>query len=122
MTVYLFRTCCAMESMLYILSFLKEKKDIFYSWGCSNVVVQEDRLSFSVNGFCFKGKVIVLSNSDIDSFTIRLEDSKGNLYTERTGISLDELVYTVDVLVENSASQIEYEELVLKEYEGEQER
>lgn len=108
-----------MVSMHCVLSILKEKKDIFYSWGVSDEVVQEDRFFFSVNGFCFCGKVIVVVNPVIESFTIRLEDSKGNLYSERTGIHLDRLIGTIDGLVEHNGTQKEYEQRVLKEYEGE---
>ena len=107
-----------MESKHNALSVLKEQKEILYSWGFCEEVVQEDRLLFSVRGFCFKGKVIVIFNPVTDSFTIKLEDSKGNLYSERSGIPLDELVGTIDGLVENKYSQKEYEQRVLKEYEG----
>ena len=109
-----------MESKQNILSILKEQQEILCSWGFSNEILQEDQLLFTVKGFCFKGKVIVIFNRVIDSFTIRLEDSKCKTYTERTGILLDDLVNTIDGLVEKNCSQKAYKQRVFKEYEGEE--
>ena len=109
-----------MESNIDILSILIEQKEIISSWGFCNEVLFEDRLQFYVQGFIFKGNVIVIFNRVIGSFSVRLEDTSGNLQAEITDIPLSELVSTIDGLVEKNCSQEEYAKRVMDEYERDQ--
>ena len=106
-----------MTSSNFILSLLREKMDILFSWGFQNETPIENGLQFIVNGFLFNGMVKVIYNQDDGYFNIRLEHIDGTLFSEKTNIQSSELVNIIDNLVENNCSPSEYKQMVIAEYE-----
>lgn len=60
------------EIKLLIKQILKER-DVFQSWGGTNLVVEYDKIEFEVNAFKYKGRVIVICN-DFCNYEITIGD------------------------------------------------
>lgn len=102
-----------------ILEILRYQPVIVMSWGLDSQslrIAEADNmtgLSFSVNGFKHKGKVQVLYNEGLDLFEIRLLGKDDSILTKKGEVYFDELVSTIDNLVEKT---INYKESVMREY------
>lgn len=103
----------------YILEILRTQPVIVMSWGLnpqSLRLAEADNmkgLQFSVNGFKHKGKVQVLYNEGLDLFEIRLLGQDDITLEKKEEVYNDELVSTLDLLVERTEN---YAESVMKEY------
>ena len=97
----------------YILSILRSQAGIVMSWGFHHAIALRDGLGFRVQGFLFTGIVKVLYDEGSDTFNVRLEKRDGSLYKECQDVYFDELVNTIDGLVERCP---DYEKRVRQEY------
>lgn len=97
-----------METMSnYILGILKRNPFIAMSWGAHSFTsISDNGLSFTVNGFVFKGNVQIVYNDGNDLFNVTVGKEKF------TGIYMDELVSFIDRKVEKDCNDNQYEEKV----------
>ena len=96
---------CFMETMgNYILSILKSSGSFFLSWGSHNFRELPDNkgLSFTVNGFVYKGKVSIIYNQGSDAFDVLIGNEK------HENVYLDELAEVIDFNVEKNVSKEQY--------------
>ena len=77
-----------------LLSLLKDEI-IVASWGVSNINIYETKISFSVNGFKYKGRVTIAVKDDLNC-EIFLDKTKLGCFT------FDKVVSIIDENVENS--------------------
>lgn len=97
----------------YILRIFRTQPITVFSWGFHNPVAIPDGIRFSVDGFLHKGTVEVSLNLGKDLFEIRLLNEDSSLKSLTEDVFCDELVETVDRLVEYCPN---YEERVSEEY------
>ena len=99
-----------MEMAKYILSILRTRPMIVFSWGFRNAYALPENkgLSFLVNGFKFSGCVEVVYNEGKDLFEVNLSNG-----TKVEDVYLDNLVSVIDGLVEKTA---DYRDRVVAEY------
>lgn len=96
-----------METMAsYIHSILKSQPIVLMSWGSHSFQALENGLSFIVNGFIYKGKVIIRYNEGDDLFDIYIGKEK------HSGVFFDELVSFLDMKIEKDCGKSQYEEKV----------
>ena len=97
----------AMDMAKYILSILKSNVLYMMSWGFNTAtVINEDNyyygLRFKVNGMKHRGLVDIVYDCGTDTFIVILKNSKGKEKQRVEDVYLDELLHTVDVLVETN--------------------
>ena len=88
-----------METMgNYILGILKSSGFVLWSWGSHNFRELPDNkgLSFSVNGFVYKGTVSVIYNQGSDTFDVLIGNEK------HENVYFDELAEIIDFNVEKT--------------------
>ena len=105
-----------MEMAKYILSILRTNPIVVLSWGFCFPVAITNGLRFIVNGFLHQGYVEVIYEEGTDLFTVRTITDDGSVVKSEDGIALDELVNTIDNLVECDTTQSEYKEKVENHY------
>jgi hypothetical protein len=102
------------EQAQYILSIIRSGGQITWSWGPDAFRATEYKkmpaLRFSVNGFVHKGDVIVALNGGADIYEIYLLDSDDKVADSHKEVYFDELVATIDRMVEKNGSDEEYNE------------
>ena len=99
----------------YILTILKSRLDIVASWGLDPKTLRSIKygIQFHVQGFKQTGLVTVTLNEGADFFEVSLISESGETADTRESIFLDELISTIDELVENVEN---YEKRVSEEY------
>ena len=99
----------------YILTILKTRLDIVTSWGLDPETLRPIKygIQFHVQGFKHTGLVRVTLNEGEDLFEVSLISESGETKETRESIFLDELVSTIDELVEKVE---DYEKRVATEY------
>lgn len=97
----------------YILSILKSNLNIFWSWGGHRFIAIENGLRFQVNGFIYKGWVVIEYNEGTDLFDIRLLSNQLKEVKFVEGIYVDQLVDVIDDMVECCEN---YDQKVKDEY------
>jgi hypothetical protein len=92
----------------YILGILTSSLSIFKSWSTSNFKELENNsgLSFTVNGFLYKGELSIVLDHGSDAFIVTIGE---NQYTH---IYLDMLVDFIDSKIEKDCDDSEYESKV----------
>lgn len=88
------------QDMNEILKILMKKQSIPMSWGMTDVYYDEVSVRFTVNGFKFKGDVMVIAaNAQFSKFNVfYLKDNK--VVNEVKGVKAKNLVDTIDKYVE----------------------
>jgi hypothetical protein len=86
------------------------------SWGanrftCGNNENNTAYLSFFVDGYLHKGKVVIVLEWN-DTYTIKLFNTKHVFVNKRENVYCDELTDVVDSMVEYNGNQKEYEEKI----------
>lgn len=97
----------------YIFKVLKTRLMIVFSWGFHKPSAIDNGLRFEVDGFLYSGTVEIIYDFATDLFNIRLINRDGSVKETHNGIAVDELVDTVDALVEKCDN---YEEKVKSTY------
>ena len=99
----------------YIFDLLGLEAPISMSWGIDFDSVQPIPcgVSFDVAGFKHKGPVQVVLDEASDLFVVRLLSEEGELLSTTESVFADDLVHTIDELVEHCD---DYEEMVKKFY------
>lgn len=97
-----------MDFRTHLNSILNSQIVILGSWGYCNETIIENGIRFNVRGFLFSGIVKVILDAD-ETYTVILERPEGYIYTRITGIDADNLISTIDTLVEKNCPQSEYE-------------
>ena len=101
-----------MEMARYIMSILRTKIMVVWSWGFNKPVAVKNGLRFNVQGFRFHGVVEVVYNEGQDLFDVSF--IKANKVVKSIdGVFFDMLVDTIDYYVEKTA---DYEKRVKAEY------
>lgn len=98
-----------MENMgNYILNVLKTSPMVLFSWGACGFRELEDNkgLSMIVNGFIYKGKVLIEYNEGADAFDVIIGETIHN------HIYIDMLVEFIDSVVEKNCNDDIYKEKV----------
>jgi len=94
-----------MDMPKYILSILKLQPSIVWSWGAHGWarcrMQDKDGLRFTVQGFKYKGDVVILYDEEADAFEIELLDRQP--LRNVSSVYFDELVDRIDELVERVA-------------------
>lgn len=101
-----------MEIAQYILQKLLSQAVLVCSWGFNSPTTIENGLSFSVNGFKFKGVVKVVYNDVSNTFTVKLI-KEGEIVKTIERICFDELINVIDNEVEKVSN---YESIVEETY------
>ncbi len=102
-----------MKMANYILSILRTQSMIVFSWGFHQPTTITDGLKFKVQGFKYRGWVVVTYNHGADLFDITLTDLSGGVVQEIEGVYFDELVGIIDDVVERTH---DYQNRVKSEY------
>ena len=99
----------------YILDILKTRLDIVTSWGLDPDTLRPIKygIEFHVQGFKHTGKVQVRLNEGEDLFEVALVSDAGDTVETHKSIFLDDLISTIDELVEKTEN---YEERIDEEY------
>ena len=99
----------------YILAILKSRPDIVCSWGLDPKTLRPVKygIQFHVQGFKHSGMVRVTLNEGEDLFEVCLISESGETTDTKESIFLDELISTIDELVEKVE---DYEKRVAEEY------
>lgn len=99
----------------YILTILKTRLDIVESWGLDPKTLRPIKygIQFHVQGFKHTGLVMVTLNEGEDLFEVSLISDSGEMVKMVESIFLDELISTIDELVEKTEN---YEERIAEEY------
>lgn len=93
----------------YIISILRTKLMIVFSWGFHSASPIENGLKFLVNGYKYQGEVVITYNAGSDLFDVKLTATR----EEIEGIYADNLVNVIDNHIEYSE---QYEEQVKSTY------
>lgn len=101
-----------MEMAQYIMSILKAKLMVVWSWGFNSPMAIPNGLRFKVQGFKFRGVVEVVYNESKDLFEVSFI-KRGKVVDIITDVYLDMLVDVIDNKVEKTA---DYKERVEREY------
>ena len=108
------------EMAMYILEILQVNKMVFFSWGVSSAhpctFQKMKALCIKVNGFLHKGLVYIAYNEGADTFEIFCTSSNGLILKEAKDVFFDELLNTVDLLVEKNTSDEDYAEKINQYY------
>lgn len=95
-----------MEMAQYITTVLKAAPHICMSWGMCNLTTYTQNgmegVRFEVNGLKYRGRVAVLYDEGADAFEVELQDMDGTTVSRHPEVYLDELVGTIDELVEKA--------------------
>ena len=99
----------------YILTILKTRLDIVTSWGLDPETLRPIKygIQFHVQGFKHNGLVRVTLNEGADLFEVCLISDNGEMTDSRESIFLDNLISTIDELVEKTD---DYEKRISEEY------
>ena len=99
----------------YILTILKTRLDIVTSWGLDPETLRPIKygIQFHVQGFKHNGLVRVTLNEGADLFEVCLISDNGEMTDSRESIFLDDLISTIDELVEKTD---DYEKRISEEY------
>ena len=99
----------------YILTILKTRLDIVTSWGLDPETLRPIKygIQFHVQGFKHNGLVRVTLNEGADLFEVCLISDNGEMTDSRESIFLDDLISTIDELVEKTE---DYEKRIAEEY------
>jgi hypothetical protein len=91
---------------------------VLMSWGVTDyketTYKEMQGIRFKVNGFLFKGTVIVVLNEGADLYEIYCLNSDGKVVKSHDGIFCDELVDSIDKLIEKDSSDEDYTKNVNK--------
>jgi len=91
---------------------LRHSAYVVMSWGATDfkgmAYNHMPSLRFTVNGFLFKGTVIVTLNEGADLYEVYCLDAGGNVIKSCKEIYCDELVNKIDGLIEKNSSDGEY--------------
>ena len=79
------------------------------SWGITNIIIENGKISFNVNGFKYGGKIIIMTNSSECYYIII---GKRNIIK----CHLDELIDTLDNIIEVSDDYIKHLENTIRSY------
>ena len=101
-----------MEMVQYIMSILKAKLMVVWSWGFNSPMAIPNGLRFKVRGFKFRGVVEVAYNESKDLFEVSFI-KRGKVVEVITDVYLDMLVDVIDNKVEKTA---DYKERVEQTY------
>ena len=101
-----------MEMAQYIMSILKTKLMVVWSWGFNSPMAIPNGLRFNVQGFKFCGVVEVVYNEGRDLFEVSFI-KRGKIVEVVDGIYFDMLVDVIDNKVEKTS---DYKERVEREY------
>ena len=101
-----------MEMAKYIMQILRSQLMVMWSWGFNSPIAIENGLRFKVQGFKFKGFVVVVYNEGWDLFDVSFIKA-GKVSKTIDGVFFDMLVSVIDNYVEKTA---DYEERVRAEY------
>lgn len=101
-----------MDMAQYIMSILKTKLMVVWSWGFNSPMAIPNGLRFKVQGFKFRGVVDVVYNEGIDLFEVSFI-KRGKVVDVITDVYLDMLVDVIDNKVEKTA---DYKARVEREY------
>lgn len=93
----------------YIISILRTKLMIAFSWGFHSASPIENGLKFLVDGYKYQGEVVITYNAGSDLFDVKLTATG----EEIEGIYADNLVNVIDNHIEYSE---QYEEQVKSTY------
>lgn len=100
------------ETAQYIQTIIKSGAPISWSWGVcdfkTSVYKEMAALQFNVSGFIHKGKVIVAYDRGSDAFEVYCLDDVGNIIDSRNDVYFNELIDTIDGMVEKKCSKAEY--------------
>ena len=101
-----------MEMAQYIMSILKAKLMVVWSWGFNSPMAIPNGLRFKVQGFKFRGVVEVAYNGGKDLFEVSFI-KRGKVVEVITDVYFDVLVDVIDGKVEKTA---DYKERVEQTY------
>ena len=101
-----------MDMAQYIMSILKTKLMVVWSWGFNSPMAIPNGLRFKVQGFKFRGVVEVAYNEGKDLFEVSFI-KRGKVVEVITDVYLDMLVDVIDNKVEKTA---DYKERVEQTY------
>lgn len=87
----------------YIISILRTKLMIVFSWGFHSASTLENGLKFNVNGYKYQGEVVITYNAGSDLFDVKLTATG----EEIEGIYADNLVNVIDNHIEYSENYSE---------------
>ena len=96
----------------YIMSILKTRLMVVFSWGFNKPVALNNGLRFRVQGYKFHGVVDVIYNEGSDLFDLRFLKANKVVNTI-DGVFFDMLVDTIDDYVENTP---DYDQRVKQQY------
>lgn len=103
----------------YIRKIILRGGRVTMSWGVHRFVACEYQkmaaLRFSVNGFLHRGYVYVCLNEGKDLFEV-FTVKKDKVVAHETEVFIEDLVDTIDFMVEKNVSQLEYEKKVARAY------
>jgi hypothetical protein len=95
-----------------LMSLLKSKIFVFFSWGCERFTVDKTKgtkmLCFKVNGYKHTGFVYIFLNF-LDLFDVVLTDKSGKIVdrTDEMGLYFDQLVDWIDDKVERQPEYVD---------------
>lgn len=89
------------EIARYILYLLSLQPYITMYWGIEDIETFMDSVEFRVDGSLFKGNVRITFITGADLFQVSLYDEDGSTTKHIDDIYTDELVETVDSVIEN---------------------
>lgn len=97
----------------YIKQILSHSQAIVWSWGAIEFHNVEYKgmqaLRFPVNGFLHKGYVVVAYNGGSDAFEVYCLNEADEVVKSNDDVYLNELVSTIDSMVEKEGSNQEYD-------------
>jgi hypothetical protein len=102
-----------MEMAKYILTILRSNVSVVLSWGFHDPSAIANGLSFFVCGFIYSGKVEVVYDHGKDLFIVRIFNDDGSIKEQVDDVYFDDLVDTIDEIVEKCA---DYDKRVEVEY------
>ncbi len=102
-----------MEMAKYILSILRSRLMIVFSWGFHSAMAIRDGLAFRVQGYKHTGRVEVVYDEGQDLFVVRTINPDWTIKEQVEGIYADGLVETIDRMVEKTD---DYNERVRNQY------
>ena len=99
----------------YILSILRTKLMVVFSWGFHRptALPNDEGLAFKVNGFKHKGWVLVKYDEGKDLFDVELRDKSLNVIRNIEDVYFDQLIHVIDHAVERTS---DYEKRVKRLY------
>ena len=104
-----------MEMAKYIMSILKSRITIVWSWGSSQYIALPDGLMFHVEGFLHTGWVKVIYNERTDAFDITFLSNRKKEVKTVDEVYIDGLIDCIDQNVERDGS-FNYDERVKATY------